>query len=137
MSTAVAIEDLENLTGDEFQQRLAEVCQVYGWQFDPAVRVLWLPDWVERNPPQSPNVVASWVKLLRNVPDCAIKFDAIATITDHLKDMPEAFRKPFASYRASLSNSKAQPKAKAGSYQGSGIQGSGIRDTAHSVRWQR
>jgi hypothetical protein len=135
LSSAVAAEDLGNLTADEFDRRFHAVRQAYGWYFDETVRVVWIPEWLNDNPPQSPNVVASWRKLLNAVPDCAIKAEAVDAIHRHLKDLPESFRKAFGSYRVSLpegieisqSKPKAKPKAKPQSVQGIRDQGSEIQ----------
>lgn len=132
LSSAVAAEDLVNVTADEFDHRFHAVCQACGWHFDEAVRVLWIPEWLPDNPPQSPNVVTSWCKLLNAVPDCAIKAAAVDAIHRYLKDLPDSFRKAFGSYRVSLPKdneiSQSQPKAQAGSHQGSEIRGSEIRE---------
>jgi hypothetical protein len=125
LSTALAVEDLHNITASEFDARLITVCDLYGWRIDGVTRVLWIPDWLEKNPPQSPNVVTSWVKLLSNVPDCDLKFEAIAAMGEYLKGFKPSFREPFESYRQRLSKSsrrpQSQPKPQALSDQGSGI----------------
>ena len=131
LSTAVAIEDLGNVTAEQFEQRFENVCRAMDWQFDPQVRVLWIPSWLEENPPQSPNVVVSWRKLLGNVPDCAVKADAVNAIHRYLKDMPEAFSKAFGSLRVSLPKdtreAKSSPKALPKANQVSGIRDQGIQ----------
>lgn len=133
LSTAVAAEELSNLTSEQFDARREVVCEAMAWSFDAETRVLWIPEWLARNPPQSPNVVTSWRKLLENVPDCAVKAAAVDAIHRQIKELPEAFGKAFGSYRVSLSKgsdiSKAKPKSQASSHQGSGIRDlSGIRD---------
>ena len=109
LSTAAAAEELKNVDGKEFERRRDAVCKAFGWKFDPDVYVLWIPTWLDENPPQSPNVVISWCKLLSNVPKCAVKAEGIEAIHRYLKDKPEAFRKAFGSYRQSLQKSKAKP----------------------------
>jgi hypothetical protein len=136
LSSAVAAEDLVNLTAEEFDRRFYAVCQACGWHFDESVRVLWIPEWLVDNPPQSPNVVTSWRKLLNAVPDCAIKGAAVDEIHRYLKDLPESFRKAFGSYRVSLpediqisqSQPKAKPKAQPEAHQGSEIRDQGSVD---------
>ena len=123
ISAAVAVEDIGNLTTIEFQQRLDTVIQVFNWRFDVTARVLWIPTWITENPPQSPNVAVSWRKLLANVPDCDLKFEAAAAIIQHLKDLPKAFLEAFGKdFPKDTRISKAKPEA----YQGSGD--SGIRE---------
>jgi len=123
ISTAVAVEDIGNLMPIDFDVRLDVVCRACDWHFDPATRVLWIPEWLDENPPQSPNVCKSWRKLLANLPDCDLKFEAAHVIYSHLKDFPEAFREHFGSLPKELRNSKAKPKAKTEANQGAGDQG--------------
>jgi hypothetical protein len=140
-STALAVEDLGNLTAEEFDARLLVVCDCYRWQLDAVTRVLWIPDWLEKNPPQSPNVVTSWIKLLSNVPDCALKIDAVAAIGEYLKGMKPSFLEPFNAYRLRLSKesrrAQPQPKPQADSHQGSGIRRSGIQGNREQARFAR
>ena len=42
MSTALAVEDIGNLTAVDFDYRLGRVCEAFGWRFDNATRVLWI-----------------------------------------------------------------------------------------------
>jgi hypothetical protein len=131
MSTAVAVEDIGNLTTIEFDVRLDAVCAAFGWRFDPATRVLWIPTWLDENPPQSPNVCVAWRKLLVNLPDCDLKFEAAAAITTYLKDKPKAFLEAFGKdLPKDIRISKAKPKSQPEANQGAGdqgIQGSGKR----------
>jgi hypothetical protein len=120
ISTAVAVEDMGNLTAIEFDHRLSVVCEVFDWKFDVATRVLWIPTWLEENPPQSPNVAKSWRKLIANLPDCDLKFDAAAAIVRQLKDWGEDSRKAFGE---AFQKPKAQPQAKTGADQGTGESG--------------
>lgn len=128
VSDAVAVEELANVTLAEFQQRLLIVCSTFEWRYDATTRVLFIPEHLQQNPPQSPNVVTSWRKLLVNVPDCQVKADAIDAIHEQLKDLPEVFRKAFGSLADARGNSKAKPKAKPGAHQGSGTRDQGIRN---------
>src|SRR5688572_13735168 len=91
LSTAVAVEDLGG-TSEAFEDHLATVCEAMGWAWDPLARVIWITDWFSRNPPANPNVVQSWAKLLRNVPDCDVKSQAITSIIRSLKELPASFR---------------------------------------------
>jgi len=133
VSAALAAEDVGNLTAVDFDVRLSAVCEAFRWRLDPPTRVLWMPNWVHENPPQSPNVLVSWRKLLRNLPDCDLKFEIADVINRLVKDLPEAWRKEWGKEPIKdLRISHSQPKAKAPSHQGNqgaGIQGSGNRGT--------
>jgi hypothetical protein len=107
LSTALAVEDLGG-TAEQFEERLATVCELFNWGWDPLARVIWIRDWVDWNPPASPNVVASWAKLLKNVPDCSIKYEAVASIAASLKNLPQSFREPF----ADLARTSPRPEVK-------------------------
>ena len=64
--------------------------------------VVWLPKGVRHNPPQSPNVVKSWVKAWDDLPDTSLKPEIISVLKAFLEDMGEAYAEPF----ESLSGSK-------------------------------
>lgn len=119
LSTAIAVEDLGG-TSEAFEERLLKVCEAFNYAWDPVARVIWLRDWFDLNPPASPNVVASWAKLLRNVPDCQVKFEAIATIARALKNLPQSFREPFADLSKSFPKPEIQSEVRPETYQGSG-----------------
>lgn len=134
LSTALACEELGNVTAEVFERRLLTVCESLGWQFDASARVLWMPDWLEANPPQSPNVAVSWRKLLNNVPDCAVKANAVAAIHRALKDMPKSFSDAFGRYEVRIPKDLQKSTAKPGSDQGSGIRHQGFRGTVSRRR---
>jgi hypothetical protein len=128
VSTAVAVEDIGgDLNPVQFEERLSRVCEAFGWRFDVPTRVLWIQTWFDDNPPQSPNVCKSWAKLLVNLPDSDIKFEAAAAILRALKDMPQAFREAFGSlpkdYRKSKAKPQSQPQSQPESNQGAGDSG--------------
>jgi len=132
ISSAVAVEDIGNLTAVEFDHRFSTVCEAFGWRFDSATRVLWIPNWISENPPQSPNVCLSWRRLLGNLPDCDLKFEAAHVIFRSLKDLPKGFAEKFGSLPKDWSQTKASPKPLHHVNQGirdSGIQGSGKQRT--------
>lgn len=70
-------------------------------------RVVWIPNAIKHNRPESPNVVISWGKEIVLIPECTLKDEAIATLYDHMQlidsesDKPEkrsystAFEKAF------------------------------------------
>jgi hypothetical protein len=93
-----------------------------------------MPTWLEENPPQSPNVVVSWKKLLLNVPDCALKFEAADAVLQALKDKPKAFLEAFGK---PLPKPKAKPESKTDS-KAQANQGAGIfRDLSGSAGSRR
>jgi hypothetical protein len=126
LSTAVAVEDLGG-SPQEFEERLETVCEAFGWAWDPLSRVIWIRDWFDSNPPASPNVVASWAKLLSNVPACAVKDEAIASIAASLKNLPASFREPWTELSKTSRRSEVRPEVQP-EVQPETNQGTGIRD---------
>ena len=126
LSTAVAVEDLGG-TPDQFEEHLHNVCEAFTWAWDPLARVIWIRDWFECNPPASPNVVASWAKLIKNVPPCAVRDEAVASISASLKELPASFREPWADLSKSFRRTETKPEIRPEINQGSGNRGSGIQ----------
>ena len=116
LSTAVAVEDLGG-TAEAFEQRLDAVCEAFDWYWDSLARVIWITNWFDLNPPASPNVVSSWAKLIKNVPDCAVKTQAITSLNTSLKNLPASFREPWTDLMRTLS----KPESRSETNQGSGI----------------
>jgi hypothetical protein len=126
LSTALAVEDLGG-TSEEFEELLETVCETFGWAWDPLARVVWIRDWFEANSPASPNVVASWAKLLRNVPACAVRDEAVASITASLKNLTPAYREPWTDLSKSFRRSEVRPEVQPETNQRAGSRGSEIR----------
>jgi hypothetical protein len=114
LSTAIAVEELGG-TADDFDRRLVSVCEVYGWDWDVVARVIWINDWFDRNPPANPNVVSSWAKLMKNVPNCDVKKHAIVSIGDSLKKLSISYREPWTELLKSFSKAESQPETIQGS----------------------
>jgi hypothetical protein len=127
LSTAVAVEDLGG-SAEDFERRLNVVCKAFAWDWDPLARVIWVTNWFDLNPPASPNVVHSWAKLMKNVPDCDVKTHAIISISKSLKDLPATFREPWRELSKAFPVSESQPQTRSETNQGSGIRDSGIRE---------
>ncbi len=108
-----------------FLKRLDRVVGAFGWKWDSAAKVLWIPDWLEDNKPQSPNVCKSWRRLLGDVPDCELKLEAIVAIKVFLKDFEEGFAKAFGEPSCTLP--ATFPKT-------SGIQGAGSTEYGSESR---
>ena len=66
---------------------------------DWKARVLWLPNAVKYNRPESPNVIIGWRKSWDEIPECELKQIALSSIRDEVCRMSrkfvEAFRKAF------------------------------------------
>jgi hypothetical protein len=51
--------------------RLAHICNVFGWRYDAASRVLWVPSWWEWNKPENANVLKGALRDVTEVPHSA------------------------------------------------------------------
>ena len=52
--------------------------------FCPRPAMIWLPNALRHNPPQSPNVVRSWAAHAQELPECELRDDALLTMRDQL-----------------------------------------------------
>jgi hypothetical protein len=97
-----------------FRFSIAETAERFGWsakeisscldelvkknmaRFDPATRLIWLPNALkDRNAPASPNVVRSWRAAWIEVPECELKAQAAEIIEATLATFGEGFAKAF------------------------------------------
>jgi hypothetical protein len=62
---------------------------------DEKAGLIWLPKFLKHNPPESPNVVKSWVNSYEECPECALKNEVFYNIKDFAEALPEAFREAF------------------------------------------
>jgi len=63
---------------------------------DKTAPLIWFPNFIKYNPPESPNVVKAWIKALDYLPECDTKSLIIQNIKDFLKGFSEAFQEAFA-----------------------------------------
>lgn len=59
--------------------------------FDETASLIWLPNFLRYNQPESPNVVKSWVNSLDYLPECSLK----NSIMEHLKSFVSTLSLPF------------------------------------------
>lgn len=62
---------------------------------DWKARVVWLPNAIRHNAPESPNVVKSWRDAIDQVPECELKTTALAQFEAFLEGKGQAFAKAF------------------------------------------
>lgn len=79
LSPALAAETL-NIEPATFGRVLERVCGAFGWRFDPAARVLWLPDWWVNNAPESANHLTGNMKDLAEVPRSSLLSEFCANV---------------------------------------------------------
>lgn len=63
---------------------------------DWRARVVWLPNAVRHNSPESPNVVRSWRAAIDDIPESALKGDALQSLQAFAEGLGEPYAKAFA-----------------------------------------
>lgn len=79
----------------EFLRKFAEIEALGMARADWDARLVWLPNALKHNPPQSPNTVKSWAKGWEELPDCDLKNAIRAEAEEFLEGFSEGFRKAF------------------------------------------
>jgi len=80
---------------EAFDRAFEEVSRLGMAKADWRARVVWIPNAIKCNLPQSPNVVTSWASEWRVIPECVLKDEAYETIRSATYSVGEAFRKAF------------------------------------------
>ncbi|MFM3319177.1 DNA-binding protein [Klebsiella pneumoniae subsp. ozaenae] len=92
---------------EDFDKAFQEVFNQGMVKADFISRVVWIPNAIKHNRPESPNVVISWGKEIDLIPECTLKDEAISALYNHMQlidsesDKPEkrsystAFEKAF------------------------------------------
>jgi hypothetical protein len=89
-----AAADLQ-ISAAAFRRHFSAACHAFNWRFDGAARVVWIPDWLSVNAPQSINVVKSWRTAFNDVPPCPLKQDALTAIQAFLEAKGNGYRDAF------------------------------------------
>jgi len=90
LSVATASEDL-NVAVETIRKGLADVGATFGWTFDAAARVLYIPSWWKWNQPANANVLKGNLKDLNDIPPCGL-LDAFA---QNLETLDPTFHQTF------------------------------------------
>jgi len=77
-----------------FLEAFQEVLDQGMVQADPA-GLIWLPNALRHNPPESPNVVTSWGKAWPEIPECALHCRVFLGIKAFLEGFGEGWQKAF------------------------------------------
>ena len=72
---------------EAFLKGLAKQCK--------STLLVWVPNVIRYNPPQSPNVVKSWGKIFHELPDGNLKAECYQQLKIFIGEMGEAFAKAF------------------------------------------
>jgi hypothetical protein len=64
--------------------------------------LVWLPNAVRHNPPESPNVVRAWANVWSELPDSLLLSEVFDGLSAYVEGLTEGFRKAFESLREGL-----------------------------------
>lgn len=98
------LEAFDEAFGEAFAQGMVEA--------DFKARVVWVPNAIKHNRPESPNVVRSWSSEFDLIPECDLKRKAYESLKASIHALGEAFAKAFDESFAKPSG-KTSPKTKA------------------------
>lgn len=99
VSFALAAEDLQTTT-DTLTRRLKHVIDAFNWQFDPRVKVLWIPSWWSFNTPGDNE--KNWKGCLSDLNDVP-RTPLISKFCNTLVSVPELMHHLFAEWNTVLS----------------------------------
>jgi hypothetical protein len=62
---------------------------------DEKAGLIWLPNFLKHNPPESPNVVKSWISSYEECPECGLKKEVLQIVKSFSRGLGEAFTQAF------------------------------------------
>ena len=80
---------------EAFHEAFAEIVAAKLVIVDWTAGVIWIPDALFDQPPQSLAVVRSWRKAWNEIPECAVKVEAYQYFLVHMSDLSQLFVKAF------------------------------------------
>jgi hypothetical protein len=99
-----------------FREAWQEIAQRGMAKADWKARVVWVPNAIRFNFPESPNVITSWKTAWSEIPDCPLKAEAYQAIIEEIRaaDRKESYLEAFvASCRSPLAKASRKPSSKA------------------------
>lgn len=95
-ASRLGIADALGWTMKVFDAAFAEVSKKGKVKADWKSRVVWVRNVCKYNVPESPNVIRGWAAHVDEVPECALKQEALLILASFVSDLTEAFQKAFA-----------------------------------------
>lgn len=99
-------------TPEEFARAFDELAAKGMAKADFKARLVWLPNALKHNKPESPNVVRSWRVELDLLPECELKREAIAQIRATVDGLGEPYRQAFDEAMAGTRKATVKPSVK-------------------------
>jgi hypothetical protein len=110
VSGKAALAEALNWDDDAFGKAFQELLDKKMVQFDRKTRLIWIPNALKYNLPESPNVIRSWKGQIRELPESDLLKTAISSIKGEIYSMGEGFQKAFAeAFGKDLSKPLPQP----------------------------
>jgi hypothetical protein len=98
---------------EAFEAAFDEIASRHMAKSDWNAGVVWIPNAIKCNPPQSPNVITAWRKEWPLIPDCDLKTIAYETIQSAVYAMGKGFREAFsAAFEKPSTKAFTKPPAK-------------------------
>lgn len=82
-------------TPEAFDEAFREAFQQGMVEADFQARVMWVPNAIRHNKPESPNVVRSWAAEFDLIPECDLKWKAFEALKASIHALGEAYGKAF------------------------------------------
>lgn len=79
---------------EAFDKAFQEVFRQGMVKADFDARVVWIPNAIKHNRPESPNVVISWSKEIDLIPECGLKDEAVITLYEYIQLIDFESEKP-------------------------------------------
>jgi len=83
------------MTEREFRKGFQELTARGMVKVNEKAALVWLPNWLRYNRPESPNVVKSWPTVLQLLPECKLKSEIVKKLKAFTEGLPEAWRHPL------------------------------------------
>lgn len=80
---------------EAFDKAFTEAFDLGMVKADFEARVIWVPKAITYNKPESPNVVKFWATEFDLIPECDLKYEALAAIKSFVFNLDESFGKAF------------------------------------------
>ncbi|WP_256731013.1 conserved phage C-terminal domain-containing protein [Ralstonia pickettii] len=81
---------------EAFDKAFSEVSEQGMARADWKAKVVWIPNAITCNKPESPNVIRSWASEWALIPECDLKREAFASLKSSIEAISEAYGKAFA-----------------------------------------
>lgn len=79
----------------KFAKTFSEITDKGIARYDAKASLIWFPNFLKHNPPESPNVVTSWAGSFEDLPECDLRNDIFSAACAHANARGASFREAF------------------------------------------